>query len=161
MQANEKISLIERFYTAFQKKDYASMIACYHAQVEFSDPVFVGLKGKQPGAMWHMLRERGKDMTLVFSNVRTEGEKGFAHWDADYNFSTTGRQVHNVIDATFEFKDGKIIRHNDVFNFWRWSSMALGTSGMLLGWSPFLQNKVRGTAMKGLMAFIEKHPEYQ
>jgi ketosteroid isomerase-like protein len=161
MQTNEHARLIEQFYSSFQKKDYAGMIACYHPQVEFSDPVFQGLKGKQPGAMWHMLIERGKDMTLEFRDVKASGNSGKAHWEAKYPFSTTGRQVHNIIDAVFTFQDGKIIRHNDHFDFWRWSRMALGTSGILLGWSPIVRNKVQATARAGLDKFIAQHPEYQ
>lgn len=155
------IQLISQFYTAFQKKDYATMIACYHPQVEFSDPVFVGLKGKEVGAMWHMLCERGTDLQVTFNNVHAHGEIVHAHWEATYTFSTSKRPVHNIIDAVFNFKDGKIVHHNDYFNLWRWTRMALGPTGMLLGWSPFVQNKVRATARQGLRAFIEKHPEYQ
>jgi uncharacterized protein len=161
MQNSENAKLIETFYTAFQQKDYAGMIACYHPQIEFSDPVFTALNGKQVGAMWHMLIERGTDLTLQFSRAQAQGDKGQAHWEATYTFSSTGRYVHNIIDATFEFNDGKIIHHRDHFDLWRWARMALGTSGVLLGWSSPVQNKVRETAMKGLMAFIEKHPEYQ
>ena len=80
---------------------------------------------------------------------------------SNIHFSTTGRKVHNVIDAMFGFQDGKIIRHNDHFDLWRWTRMALGTSGILLGWSPVVQNKVRETAQHGLEIFIAKHPEYQ
>jgi ketosteroid isomerase-like protein len=58
MTANEK--LIEKFYTAFQNKDYARMAACYHDEVRFSDPVFTILYGSQAKAMWHMLVERGQ-----------------------------------------------------------------------------------------------------
>jgi ketosteroid isomerase-like protein len=155
------MQLIEKFYTSFQKKDYAGMIACYHPQIEFSDPVFASLRGKQAGAMWHMLCERGKDLELQFSDVQARGDTGWAHWEATYSFSGSGRKVHNIIDATFLFSDGKIIKHRDAFDFWRWSRQALGTSGLLLGWSPILKSKVRETAMKGLYAFIEKHPEYQ
>lgn len=152
--------LIKQFYSAFQQKDYRGMIACYHPQIAFSDPVFTDLKGKQAGAMWHMLCERGKDMTLTFEGVEAQGDTGSAHWEAVYSFGSAKRRVHNIIDAAFTFQDGKIIRHRDTFDFWRWSRMALGPSGLLLGWSPFIQNKVRQTAHKGLMAFIAVHPEY-
>lgn len=153
--------IINSFYTSFQKRDYAGMIACYHPRVEFSDPVFQGLKGKQAGAMWHMLCERGKDMQIQFNNVAAQGSTGSAHWEATYTFSASGRRVHNIIDAAFEFADDRIIRHRDTFDLWRWTRMALGPSGVLLGWSPIVQNKVRQTAMSGLTKFIEKHPEYQ
>jgi hypothetical protein len=68
----------------------------------------------------------------------------------------TGRRVHNKIDATFQFQDGKIIRHHDRFNFWKWSFMALGPVGLFLGWSPFIKNKVRKQAAKNLEKFIKK-----
>jgi hypothetical protein len=34
--------------------------------------------------------------------------------------------------------------------------MALGGPGVLLGWSPFLQNQVRAQAKKGLKRFQDK-----
>ncbi len=61
------LQIIESFYTAFQHRDYAEMIACYHPEVHFSDPVFPNLHGKQAKAMWHMLCERGKDLQVTFS----------------------------------------------------------------------------------------------
>lgn len=148
--------LIQQFYQAFQQKDGAGMAACYHADVHFSDPVFQDLKGFRAGAMWKMLTERGKDLVVVFSAVEADDNEGKAHWEADYSFSATGRKVHNVIDARFRFKDGKIIDHQDQFDFYAWTRMALGPTGLFLGWTPFLQNKVRGQAMKGLEDFISK-----
>ena len=152
-------ALIERFYTAFQKKDYKTMAACYHPDAYFRDEAFE-LTGKKPGAMWHMLCERGKDMEMAFS-VSTEGGRISAHWEPKYSFSQTGRFVHNIIDAEFEFKDGLIIKHIDRFNFWSWSRQALGLPGLLLGWSSFLQNKVSKMAMGNLAIFIEKHDIYK
>jgi len=96
--------LIEKFYRAFQKRDAAAMASCYHAQVQFSDPVFTDLKGAHAGAMWRMLAERGTDLRIEFRNVRADERTGTAHWEAWYTFSGTGRKVHNIIDASFEFK---------------------------------------------------------
>jgi ketosteroid isomerase-like protein len=149
--------LIEQFYSAFAKRDAEGMIACYHAQVRFSDPVFVDLDAREVAGMWRMLCERAQQFSLEFSDVRAEGESGSAHWEARYLFSTTGRSVHNVIDATFRFADGKIIEHRDVFDFHRWSKQALGITGLLLGWTPLLRNKVRGQARKGLEHYLHKH----
>ena len=75
---------------------------------------------------------------------------GRAHWEAWYTFSASGRKVHNIIDATFEFRDGKIVKHTDRFDLHRWAGLALGLPGTLLGWTPFLQNKIRAMAQKGL-----------
>jgi len=107
-----------------------------------------------------MLCERGTDMTMTFLVQEKAGEVT-AHWEPRYTFSQNGRKVHNIIDATFEFKDGLIINHIDQFNFWSWSKQALGTIGALLGWSGFLRNKVKTMANKNLTHFIAKHGQYQ
>ena len=148
MNANE--ATIRRFYEAFQKRDAATMAACYGPDVRFSDPVFTDLRGPQAGLMWKMLCERGKDLKLEFRDVRAAADAGGAHWEAWYTFSATGRKVHNVIDATFTFRDGRIVTHTDRFDLYRWSRQALGPAGVLLGWTPLLQNKVRAMAAKGL-----------
>ncbi len=152
MSSDSNVALIEEFYTAFGRRDADTMAACYHPDAVFSDPVFE-LRGEEIGKMWKMLTERGKDLKVVYSGVSAEGDGGQAHWDADYTFSATGRLVHNQIDAKFRFADGKIIEHRDTFDFWKWTRMALGTPGILLGWSGFLQNKVRTTARASLEAY--------
>jgi len=156
---NEHIKLVETFYKAFQKKDYKLMTECYHPDVYFRDEAFE-LNGQQVGAMWHMLCERGADMKMSFS-VNEDKGKVTAHWEPTYTFSQTGRFVHNIIDAKFEFKDGKIIKHVDRFNFWRWSRQSLGLAGYFLGWTPILRKKVSKMASESLNKFIERHTEYK
>jgi hypothetical protein len=58
--------------------------------------------------------------------------------------------VVNYITANFIFENGKIVKHADSFNFYNWSKQAFGITGLLLGWTPFLKNKVGKTAMKSL-----------
>ncbi len=144
--------LLESFYQAFQRRDGDAMAACYHPDAEFRDEVFE-LSGKEPGDMWRMLCVRGKDLRVEYRDVHADAGRGRAHWEAWYTFSTTGRKVHNIIDAEFEFKDGRIYRHRDRFDFWRWSRQALGPVGLILGWTPMLRAKVRAQARKGLDAF--------
>jgi ketosteroid isomerase-like protein len=141
---------IRRFYAAFQQRDAATMAACYGPDVRFSDPVFTDLRGPQAGLMWKMLCERGKDLKIEFRDVRADATGGSAHWEAWYTFTTTGRKVHNVIDASFAFRDGRIVQHTDDFDLYRWSRQALGPAGVVLGWSSLLQNKIRAMAAKGL-----------
>lgn len=154
--ANSNEDTIKRFYTAFQQRDAATMAACYAPDVQFSDPVFTDLRGAAAGTMWKMLCERGKDLKIEFRDVRADATTGSAHWEAWYTFSQTGRKVHNIIDATFEFRDGKIVKHTDRFDLHRWSGLALGLPGTLLGWSPLLQNKIRAMAKKGLDDYQRK-----
>jgi ketosteroid isomerase-like protein len=158
MHPNAK--LIDKFYKAFARGDYKSMQACYAPDIDFADQVFT-LQGKRAGAMWHMLLSGSTNLKVVHSKVAADEKKGSAHWDADYTFSRTKRPVHNVLDAEFQFRDGKIIRHRDHFSFWKWSRQALGPTGLLLGWTPIVHNQVRKTAAENLEKFIAAHPEYQ
>jgi ketosteroid isomerase-like protein len=153
---NKNTQLIETFYKAFQQKDYATMQNCYHDDATFSDEAFKNLNSQEVKAMWQMLITRGTDLELIFNNCVADDAKGSAHWEATYTFSKTGRKVINKIDAAFEFKDGKIYRHIDTFDFHKWSSQALGIVGTLLGWTGFLQNKVSQTAMGQLKSYMTK-----
>lgn len=155
MNPNEQ--LIYDFYSAFQARDGGKMVSFYHPNVDFSDAAFGELHGRQATAMWRMLCARGADLKIAFERIHADDKTGSAHWEAWYTFSATGRKVHNVIEATFAFKDGKIIEHRDRFNFWRWATQALGPLGLLLGWTPYLQGKVRAQALSGLEAFMKKN----
>ncbi len=149
-------ALIIRFYTAFAARDGIGMTACYHPDARFSDPAFPDLRGLEVSAMWRMLTSRSKDLTLSFSDVEATGAHGSAKWIALYTFGATGRKVENRISAAFVFKDGLILDHSDLFDFWRWSRQALGPMGLLLGWSGFLRRKVQKQARANLMAFMAK-----
>ena len=137
--------LISRFYKAFGQKDAEVMAKCYHDDATFADPVFPDLDAPGVRDMWRMLLE-ADDLRVEPSEIQADDSTGSARWDAWYTFTTTNRKVHNIIHAKFEFRDGLIIRHDDHFDFWRWSRQALGAPGVLLGWSPLLKNKVRGMA---------------
>ncbi len=149
---------ITQFYDAFARLDGAAMEAAYAESASFRDPVFT-LRGRaQIGGMWRMLtgvtKEKGADVWKLEASAITDTS---AHWEAHYRFSATGRMVHNVIDARFTFdRDGKIVEHVDTFDFWRWSRQALGTPGLVLGWTPLLRNKVRATAAKNLEGFLAR-----
>lgn len=148
-------ALLQRFYTAFRQLDAAAMAACYAEDAVFDDPAF-SLRGRREiGGMWEMLcsavKAKGRDVwQLEFSVQGVDDREGRAHWEPIYRFSATGRMVHNIIDAEFEFRDGLIVRHRDRFNFWRWSRQALGAPGWLLGWTPLLAAKVRAQAARNL-----------
>jgi len=148
--------LIGKFYACFGRRDAAGMADCYHPDVVFSDPVFTLLEGPQASAMWKMLCERGKDLAVSCRDVEADDAAGRAHWDADYTFSKTGRKVHNAIDAAFAFRSGKIIQHTDRFSLWKWAGMALGPTGLLLGWAPPLRAAIRKEAAKSLASYVKK-----
>lgn len=148
---------IKKFYTAFQLGDAKSMASYYHSEATFEDPVFGQLNRQEVVAMWEMLIERSKgNLEIEFSDIITSEEKGTAQWIATYTFSQTNRPVRNVIQASFEFRDRFIYRHVDTFDLWKWSKMALGWKGILLGWSFIVKNKIRSQAKKSLFKFMQK-----
>jgi ketosteroid isomerase-like protein len=147
-------ALIERFYSAFARRDHAEMARCYAPDARFSDPAFGELRGAEVTAMWRMLCERAEDLKLRYDNVEAADESGSAFWEADYTFTATGRPVNNRITATFRFRDGLIAEHDDRFDFWRWSRQALGPVGLLLGWTPLVRSRVRNQARENLREFM-------
>lgn len=148
--------LIHTFYGAFQRRDAATMAACYAPDARFQDPVFGELDRARAAAMWRMLCERAADLDLTVADVVADDARGSARWEARYTFSATGRRVNNIIQATFEFAGGKIRRHVDRFDLYAWARQALGLKGLLLGWAPPVQGAIRAQAARGLEAFIAR-----
>ena len=149
-------ALIERFYQAFQRHDPEAMVACYHPEITFTDPVFQTLHGDRAKAMWRMLVGRSGDLELIYRDIAADDVSGTAHWEATYTFSPTGRKVTNNVHSVFQFQDDAILTQHDTFDLWRWAGMALGPQGALLGWTPFMQGAIRRQATRGLDAYIRK-----
>lgn len=149
--------IIEDFYTNFQQGNAEGMVKHYHDDIAFEDPAFGVLRGDEAKNMWRMLLASAQDLEVSFSHVQGTEAEGCANWEARYTFSKTGRKVHNKIRATFQFKEGKIISHRDQFSFWKWSQMALGPFGLFFGYTPFVKNKVRTTALKSLEKYIQSN----
>jgi ketosteroid isomerase-like protein len=150
---NGNRELIERFYAAFDAKDGDAMAACYAPDATFSDPVFTDLRGDEPGDMWRMLTGQAKDLSVELLEHDADGERGSARWLARYTFTKTGRPVVNDVRARFAFRDGRIADHKDEFSFNRWARQALGTPGLLLGWTPLVRGPTRAQARAALQEF--------
>jgi ketosteroid isomerase-like protein len=125
--------VITQFYQALVRGDPEGMVRHYHDDIVFRDPAFGELRGNDARNMWRLLVSPA--VKASFSDVGPHS----ARWTAAYVFKKTGRKVVNRISAEFEFKDGKIVRHTDHFDFWRWTSQALGLPGYLLGWTSFMK----------------------
>lgn len=156
MTTNEQT--IHRFYSAFQKLDYATMQSCYHNDAVFNDPAFGLIDAEHAKAMWEMLCKRAKNFSLTYGNIQIlDDEYTTCEWNAKYLFTKTGRKIDNKIKAHMRFKDGLIIEHTDAFDFYKWTRMALGLPGFLFGWSNFMQRKIQKEARAGLIKFIESN----
>lgn len=159
---NQNENTIQRFFHSFAGGDYRGMQACLHPKVEFSDIGFK-LSGKEVGAMWHMICEKGTQ--IMFRNVKADDTHGTAHWECHYDFQkeegAKPHSVHNIIEAKFRFEDGLIRKHDDDCDFERWARQALGLTGIVLGETEFLHNKVRTSARDKIDKFIAAHLEYK
>ncbi len=153
---NNNEELIQTFYDAFARLDYATMQNCYAANPVFNDPVFGILQRDEVRAMWEMLCKNAKDFSLQADKIEVDGEYGTCNWIATYTFSKTGRRVVNKVKAHMRIENGKITEHTDEFDIYKWSRQALGLPGVLLGWSGYLKNKIRHDARKKLYQFMNK-----
>ncbi len=152
-------SVASRFYDAFAARDWRAMGALYADDAKFSDPAFVNLDANEVRAMWQMLVTRGTDLRLEHEVLDETADAAQVRWIARYTFSQTGRPVVNNITAALQLRDGKIVRHLDVFDFHRWARQALGAPGLLLGWTPLFQRAVQKKARAGLQQFMQRLEE--
>lgn len=151
-------SLIQSFYDSFSKGNVEDMVSHYHSEAEFEDPAFGKLKGEEIKYMWRMLIKRSKgELSVTYSDIKEKGNKGSAKWIAVYPFGPQKRKVTNHIQAEFEFKDGKIIRHRDHFSLWKWSGQALGWKGWLLGGTSLFKKQLQQQSKKLLLKFQSHH----
>lgn len=144
---------IVEFFRAFASHDPDSIVACYHPEAVFEDPVFGRLSRTELETMWRMLCERGKNSNVMLDRHSATAGAGNAQWTAVYTFGAAGRPVRNVVTSEFRFRDGKIVDQKDRFDLWRWTRMALGATGLLLGWTPLVQNSVRRKARTSLQRY--------
>ncbi|MFT6167362.1 MAG: hypothetical protein ACJAV5_001762 [Vicingaceae bacterium] len=128
------------------------MTACYHDEVVFEDPAFGKLEGERAKGMWKMLlsKKAESELTITFKVLNNEQ----CEWIANYKYGPNKRPVVNKVSASFEFQDGKIIGHTDHFSLWKWLQQALGTSGLVLGWSTLMKKKVQETTRNLLAKYI-------
>lgn len=154
MDTLSDVAVAGKFYESFANRDIDGMLSCYSKDVTFEDPAFGKLNASETYNMWRMLlKQSDSNLKITHSTPVINNDKVITNWEAHYTFSKTGRQVHNLIKANMVIKDGKILDHKDEFDIWRWSRMALGTTGLLLGFTPLVKNKIRSQALKALKKF--------
>ena len=147
--------LLDKFYSSFKHGDANLMNDCYHPNVEFKDPAFGILKEGKPSLMWEMLLSNKEAAPKIsFKILEADVHSGKAEWKAEYFFGPQKRRVINNVKSEFIFNDGKIIKHTDTFDIWKWSKQALGPLGYLLGWTPLMKVIVQKMANKNLDKYM-------
>ena len=155
------MGVAERFYEAFMVRDHYTMGLLYAEHATFSDPVFPLLNAKGARLMWQMLLSRAEDLGIEVKVLEDSPARARVDWVAYYTFTATGRPVVNRIHTEMTIAAGKIVRQVDTFSLWRWSKQALGTKGLLLGWTPLVKNKVRAQAAHSLRQFARELTAHQ
>jgi hypothetical protein len=151
------MGVAERFYDAMMVRDSYTMGLLYAEHATFSDPVFPILNAKGARLMWQMLLGRAdEDFGIEVNVVEDTATRARVDWVAHYKFGATGRQISNPIRTQMHFSAGKIVRHQDEFSLWRWSRQALGMKGALLGWTPFMRNRIRAQAASALRDYARR-----
>lgn len=146
--------LIEHFYHCLKYKKIDEMLACYHDDIEFTDPAFGTLKGEEVKNMWRMLLGKNTSLTIDYSNISADAFKGNGHWTASYVFSKTKRPVTNKITGYFEFKDEKIVRQIDSFDLHTWAKQAIGFKSTLLNGMGLLQLFIQRQSKDALKKYM-------
>lgn len=142
--------LVTSFYDAMGRRDFETMNAVYSNNATFSDPVFMGLNNGKVRSMWKMLMTNAQNWSHEYEVLEVTATSASVKWIGRYDFSKTGRPVENHVMSYMVFENDKVVAHVDSFDFWDWTKMALGTSGYMLGWSSFMQNKVMEQAISNL-----------
>ena len=145
--------VVERLYRCFATRDGDGMAACYADVAHFSDPVFPYFDGPGVRAMWRMLLGRSRGLDSTVDGLDVTGDRAVARWTARYTFAATGRPVVNRVTSTITVAGERITHQRDDFDFHRWARQALGVTGLLLGWTPLVRNKVRRMAAANLATF--------
>lgn len=139
-----------KFYDAFSVANIDVLKQLYDKKLIFNDNIFVNLDYNETISMWSSLLVGNKNMSIKYEIKKYSEKYVEVEWIADYLFTSTNRNVKNIILAKMEIDQGKIINHTDNFDFYKWSQMAFGITGVLIGWTSFFKNKVRTEAYNKL-----------
>ena len=150
------MGVAEQFYEAFMVRDHYTMGLLYAENATFSDPVFPLLNARGARMMWAMLLTRAEDLGIEVNVLEDSPTRARVDWTAHYTFGATGRRVVNRIETEMAISNGRIVRQVDRFSLWRWARQALGAQGLLLGWTPMVQNRIRKQAARSLGEFARR-----
>lgn len=154
---NTNASVLERLFSALNRRDHNGMAACYAPDATFQDIAFRIQGQSRIHAMWHMICET--DIHATFEVVHEDDEQGRVKLVDHYTFQETGKPVDNVIDSHFRLKDGLIVEHRDYCDPKKWATMAMGS---VLGFLPGRIAPIRSVmASVKLWMFRLKHRQYQ
>ena len=127
-----------RFFDRLSARDVEGAMACCHAQIEYSSPLFEGAHQRRGAdsvaSMWRAWFQMLPDARIVCGSMRPGHLQALVDWAAEYTSFGGQRMVRQPrISASLSFEEGKITRHRDSFSLHEWLSQAYGAPGSLLG----------------------------
>ncbi|PRP78981.1 hypothetical protein PROFUN_11446 [Planoprotostelium fungivorum] len=172
--------LLEQFFTAFAAGKHHEMVALTdETQVELSDPIYECLKGPEVAGLWRYWSTRPgfhltcDDVSVEEHDITVRKNPLFGGYNRrkdttaqvttklvgvaifDLSYLEKDKKLSNHIEASFEFKDGKIISIAHKFDPWTWASQTQGLSGSILGWTGTVQAQSQAAALKELHDFMK------
>ena len=150
---NQNEATIHRFFTAYQNKEYTTMQNCYSEDAVYNNPIYGLNDTEHVKAMWEMICKTNKEESLHFENIELlDHEYATCDWSLVYYY--TNRRINNKIKSYLRLENGLIIEHTDAFDLYKWTRMAFGLTGSLIGWSNFFQKRIQKSTRKKLSEFI-------
>ena len=150
---NQNEATIHRFFTAYQNKEYTTMQNCYSKDAVYNSPIYGLINAEHVKAMWEMICKTNEEESLHFEKIELlDHEYTTCDWSLAYYY--TNRRINNKIKSYLRLENGLIIEHTDAFDLYKWSRMAFGLTGLLIGWSKFFQKKIQKSTRNKLSEFI-------
>ncbi|MCO5235441.1 MAG: nuclear transport factor 2 family protein [Chitinophagaceae bacterium] len=153
---NDNRTVVERFYTAFQRLNAPEMNGLYSSNgIIYSNPVYGLLNNDEVHCMWALFCSSVKDFSFSFSDIELlDEEYTTCRWNLSYTILQTGRKVNMRAKSFMRLSEGRIIEHSDAFRLSTFIGQAYGWTGWLFGWTGFLKKKAQLKARKSLVEYI-------
>lgn len=154
---NNNKTIIENFYTSFQKMEISVMNSFYSDQIMYSNPVMGLLNNDEVRSMWELFYKDSKIISIHFSEIELlDEEYATCKWDIRYKALNTGRKIAMSLKSFMRLSEGKIIEHSDAFRLSTWIGQAYGWTGFIFSWTGFMKKKVQLKARKRLLKYMEE-----
>ncbi len=148
---SNKIDLVKQFYDALNRGDYKFVNRLYHSDARYKDEIF-DFQGAEIHALWYSATRPEMKLFAKLESIHEENDKVVTEWIMTYTLDVINRRISLREKGTFVFQGEKIIKHTDEYDFWSWCTQAFGIIGRALGWSVWLQNRVKKQARKSVLA---------
>jgi ketosteroid isomerase-like protein len=130
--AEKPAEVVRTFFDAFCKGDMPTLERLYTPDVKWKDPIFSFDDRAGTMGMWRILLAPSPEKKFTYEIKSVKGDTVVVNWLADYEL--LGRKIHNDVTATLVVKDGKIVRHEDVYSWDKWARQAFPLGGAVNWW---------------------------